>query len=502
MKNYRMIFLSLLVLLPSSSFSIYQYIDTRITNGNATPFEVEFAALALRSRALKYQVDNVEVGSPQWLTAINSLARKDIDSAYMLSQFYRFNNKDLYYYWLNVAAGGIHVRALSELATDYYHKGEYRQVLKILNDYKKPDDVLKSIYFKSLLALGETKNIQDILQSISDKHLREDLSAALFKYQVFPTKTKLDLIVPKIKDKRYPETKPSIGPQCQKNITLVATNFEDLVSLDKTKVRLSAHPLSQYLCVGDVVYRSLPSLACTDEANRPIMCDESRWREYEGKIDSDYLGILLPKGGANTHYGIIYFDREDSFQVITHELSHLLGFVDEYQLSDSHTACQYPLGAKGLNISLLSVAFPKPINESYGSPKQLELRSSIISQLAWGDSIDEKTPIMKNVGDMWVLGTPSAYQKSIGLFPSETCQLDMVKSFKPMDRLTSLRHTDVATPKAYYSILESSRYDFSMPSYHYNVALSLFRAGNEQEAKKWLELALSVSSMNSRFEHL
>ena len=500
MKSYKVIFLSLLVLLPSSSFSIYKYIDNRISNGIASTFEVELAALASRSIALKYQVENTEIGSPQWLTAINSLARKDIDSAYILSQFYRFNNKDLYGYWLNVAAEGKHARALSELATNYYRTGEYRQVSKIFNDYEKPDDVIKSIYLKSLLALGQTKNIQDILQSISDKYLKEELSAALFKYQVFPTKR--NLILPSIKDNKYPAIKPYIGPQCQKSITLIATTFEDLVSLDKTKVRLSTHPLSQYLCVGDVVYRSLPSLACTDKANSPIMCDESRWREYEDKIDSDYLGILLPKGGANTHYGIIYFDRQDSFQVITHELSHLLGFVDEYQLSDSHTACQYPLGAKGLNISLLSVAFPKPINESYGSPKQLELRRSIISQLAWGGGIDEETPIMKNVGNKWVLGTPSAYKNNIGLFPSETCQLDMVKSFKPMARLTSLRHTDVATPKAYYSILESSGQDFSMPSYHYNVALSLFRDGNEQEAKKWLEQALSVSSMNSRFEHL
>lgn len=502
MKSYRIIFLSLLVLLPSSSFSIYKYIDKRISDGIASTYEVDLAALASRSIALKYQVENTEVGSPQWLTAINSLARKDIDSAYMLSQFYRFNNKDSYYYWLNVAAEGQHARALSELAANYYHKGEYRQVLKILNGHKKSDDVIKSIYLKSLLALGQTKNIQDILQSISDKHLKEELSDALFKYQVFPTKRRLELILPNIKENKYLATKTSTGQQCYKNITLVATNFEDLVYLDKTKVRLSAHPLSQYLCVDDVVYRKLPSLACTDEKNSPIMCDESRWREYEGNIGTDYLGVLLPKGGANTHYGIIYFDRQDTFQVITHELSHLLGFVDEYQLSDSHNACQYPLGAKGLNISLLSTFFPKPINESYGSPKQLELRRSIISQLAWGDIIDEETPIMKNVGNKWVLGTPSAYQKSIGLFPSETCQLDAVSSFKPTNRLTSLRHTDVATPKAYYSILESSRHDFSMPSYHYNVALSLFRAGNKQEAQKWLGLALSVSSMNSRFEHL
>jgi hypothetical protein len=57
-------------------------------------------------------------------------------------------------------------------------------------------------------------------------------------------------------------------------------------------------------------------------------------------VTTRYIAIMLPKGGANVHFGMLYFDAKDSIDVIEHEISHLLGFVDEYPLGKGHSKCR------------------------------------------------------------------------------------------------------------------------------------------------------------------
>lgn len=502
MKAYKVICLSLLVLLPSSSFSIFQFIDKRIKSGEATTSEISLAAKASLTSALQYQVDNTEVGSKGWLIALQKLALQDSDASYRLSQFYRSIDQERYHYWLSIAKNNSHDLALLELAQYHYQNDRYKQVISLINDNRIRTDQLKYLKVKSLLALGEVESIPAVLLSFSDTKLRNDLIMTLSRYHILPMNSLVKLFDTDLLAFKQPLTMSLNNSRCRKTITFVGTNFEDLKSLDKIKNKLSTHPIGEHLCATDVVYQPIKTLGCSGKKDKPIMCDEANWRNYQGKITSEYIGVLLPKGGANTHYGLVYFDRQDSFKVITHELSHLLGFVDEYQLSNSHNACQFPMGSKGLNMSLLPFAYPKAKGDIYGSRKQKALRKRVISQLAWGESIDKNTPLMMSIGDKWVLGTPKLHHQKLGLFPSETCQSDGVKSFKPLGRLTSLRNTDIETPQEYFSILEHSAEDFAMPSYHYNVALSLFRAGDEKSAKEWLDRALAVSPFNRRFEHL
>ncbi len=85
---------------------------------------------------------------------------------------------------------------------------------------------------------------------------------------------------------------------------------------------------------------------------------------------------------------------------------------------------------------------------------------------------------------------------------SETCQKanddngfksDLVKhsfsAFKPVSRRTQLRYFASDFPKEYLTLLETKPKAYLMPSFHYNIALSLFQQGLTIEAKYWLKQA-------------
>ena len=40
--------------------------------------------------------------------------------------------------------------------------------------------------------------------------------------------------------------------------------------------------------------------------------------------------MYAKKGKANVHNGIMFIDRQDSYDVFINELAHFAGFIDEY----------------------------------------------------------------------------------------------------------------------------------------------------------------------------
>jgi hypothetical protein len=209
---------------------------------------------------------------------------------------------------------------------------------------------------------------------------------------------------------------------------------------------------------------------------------------------------MLETGGANVHMGIVYSDRNDNVAVFSHEISHLLGFVDEYPLKKTHDICR---GIQTKNFSHNIAVLKK-----YYQGTRKSVRFSIIKNIPWAESIQTSTPILQeevlgeNNEKYWRLGTPKEFKDKVGVHISESCQKTMedysfdsnlvgsgFSAFKPLSRRTQLRYFSSKFPKEYLTLLARKPKAYLMPSFHYNIALALFHHGQINEAKYWLKQA-------------
>jgi hypothetical protein len=199
---------------------------------------------------------------------------------------------------------------------------------------------------------------------------------------------------------------------------------------------------------------------------------------------------MVEKGGANVHLGMMYLDSHDSIDVFSHEISHLLGFVDEYPLAKSHERCLQPQPEPfSHNIAVLN-------NTYYGD--RTILREQILKAIPWAQYISNKTPILQKIlgqEKTWRLGTPENNNDHFGLFIAESCDNSSVASkldisaYKPIAKRTQLRYFAKDFPQEYVTLLSDQSKQFLMPSFHYNMALALYQHGIIEEAKYWLEQA-------------
>ena len=142
--------------------------------------------------------------------------------------------------------------------------------------------------------------------------------------------------------------------------------------------------------------------------------------------------------------------------MFVHEISHLLGFVDEYPLPTNHQNClQYQKEIFANNIAVLA--------RVYQGSKTV-IRQKVLSQLAWGAFIKNSTPILQRVKalsdvdnltkiEQWQLGTPTTYNQEVGLFLSESCDNTQLQAFKPLYKQTKLRYCEKTLPILYSQIL-------------------------------------------------
>jgi len=274
------------------------------------------------------------------------------------------------------------------------------------------------------------------------------------------------------------------------------------VQVERLVKRFKHQPLNDLVCFSPVRYISLSALSCSSALQGAILCDETKFHEIADSVTTRYIAIMLPKGGANVHFGMLYFDAQDNIDVVEHEISHLLGFVDEYPLAKGHVKCR----ASQQQVSAQNIAVLK--NSYYG--KRSSIRTKILKQLAWAEQIKKSTPILhlnkerSQKDQYWQLGTPEQFKQEVGLFRSLTCDNNSAKqqstfnAFKPLSDRTKLQYDELNFPKEYIRLLLNNSQLFVMPSFHYNIALAYYQQNNIKQATVWLEQAASWESVDSR----
>ena len=504
--NYQWIRVALLTCMlmavPPSSFFLAQYLTKQIVTGEHTQAQLDFALKQNNEAALLYAWQQTKKPSRSWLLLAKKLAKTHSEAAYQLALFYQTRHSMTQAVtWYQQAIRLKYPPAFVALAQLYFEQDNLLQADEVLAILPKGYTESTAIAVQALkinLALNRG-HINVVRQSVAEfgKSFESNpqgrlLLAQINKYQVLSVKANNSQI-----------------PACNNSIQLFATSFSHLQRLEYLIKGVEQYALNQYVCFSPVRYIAINALACTAESTQAIQCNEQHWQHLAERTNTRFVGALLPQGGANVHFGALYIDANDDIDVFVHEISHLLGFVDEYPLAKAHGACA------GIQQQAFSENIAVLANTYQGN--RADIRAKVLQQLAWGKQIKKSTPILQLIKghsllvQQWKLGTPKQFEHEIGVFNAQTCanssndtlsEESRFKAYKPLVKPTKMQFFSLDFPKEYASFLQKESFEFLMPSFHYNIALAQFQQGNLEQAKYWLKQAAMWESEQGRREKI
>ncbi len=464
--NYKyLLVMSLMFILSSSSFSLLDYLNQQLLSHNYSKAQLSSALAKNSIIALTIKQKSAQKGSANWLNYTIELAKKQPEYAFLLAQFYQKKyqqtyepqlvNKIIFWYQQAIKLGSRH--ALTALANWYYIQEQLTQaenLLSPINHYSLEQTIL---YIKVLVDQGKWQQSLALIKrtslNLSQSESGRLLLAQLNRYQIMPSDREQQAIV---------------TPKCENTIQFFATRLSDLAKTEQLIAQFQQHPLADFVCFSPVRYIAKTELDCKAKTGEAIRCNEATWLTKANSIHSKYLGLLLPQGGANVHLGMIYLDSKDNVDVFAHEISHLLGFIDEYPLVSNHQLCQQ----RQTNPFSYNIVTLKRIYQG----DRAKIRQQLLARIPWADQIKHDTPILQananSPANTWLLGTPARYHKHVGVFPAETCAKGGVFAFKPLAYATQLRYNENPFPPVYIQLLNKNNH-FFMPSFRYNLTLAL-----------------------------
>jgi hypothetical protein len=178
-----------------------------------------------------------------------------------------------------------------------------------------------------------------------------------------------------------------------------------------------------------------------------------------------HLVMFAEKGKANVHNGIMFLDRQDTYDVFIHELAHFSGFIDEYPLS------------KGL---------AKRVCAGVDAP-------NIVFKQA--DEVDVDRQYWQSIG----------LQNSTDLFRARTCDNHTTQAFKASNQLTFMEYHDTGyIPAHYLSAWQRQLHQTPhLPSAHVNFAQLYEQSNNLSESQFWrAKYQQYISSSANRLNNL
>lgn len=458
--------MSLLLVMALSSFFLPHYLTFFLNNDTQNTYVLSYAKKLKIDAYFHYQRRNQPKGSSLWLQSTKALIKNNHIYTIELADYYKKQKKvNKAIFWYQQAIKHHLNGARLKLSSLYFKQNDYHAAKLVLqplldNLERLNSEEVLSLLLNIALIEGDLQRARRLVLDLEKLNPTHNLLAEIIKFKVFSSAKPEQLKSSYKRDKN-----------CVASMQFFATNLADLRYSENLIEQVKSYPLSTYSCFNSVRYIPLEKLKCSHENNEAITCNESIWKEYQDEIDSRFIGVLVPKGGAKVHNGIMYLDRNDSVDVFSHELAHLFGFVDEYSLPENHIRCsRVQESSFSYNITVL----PK----NYVGVK-LKIRQEILQQLAWRDAIKEDTPILTRKENKWELGTPKAYKDEVGLFLSDTCKSASlsnalnIQAFKPLAKRTSLNYFELEFPLLYQRLLISNPERFLMPSFHTNIEKSL-----------------------------
>ena len=502
-------------LLSSSSFFLSEYLTKQINNNSYSDAQFTFALKNHYIAALAVQEMNSDVGSDDWLKFNRELAKSQRNSALKLGNWYQQLTKkeskesliSTAIMWFEQAIRLDSQPAVVALAQLYYQQDNLIKAQTTLRQLPDSLDEKSLAETAQLLRINMAIHLGDLV--LVRKLLNSDTFKAYANTNTY-TKSKIHSLLDDIQKYAVIDNGEQLqniaivnlqlkpASSCITSLQLYATNLAHLKHIEQLISNFKEHqPLGQYVCLPIPRYISIKRLDCVAHEHQAISCDEALWQSEADRVDSRHIGLMLKEGGANVHLGILYFDSEDNTDVFSHEVSHLLGFVDEYPLIKNHDKCQEAQQQSfSHNIAVLKMRY-------HG--KRQAVRARVLASIPWAKQIRTITPILQAFKESsktkksWRLGTPKEYKAQLGVFVAESCQqssqlkgtrlMESFSAFKPVSKRTQLRSFSSPFPAEYIALLKDKSTAYLMPSFHYNIALALYQQGEVNHAKHWLNKA-------------
>ena len=92
------------------------------------------------------------------------------------------------------------------------------------------------------------------------------------------------------------------------------------------------------VCFQPVIKVKSTALNCSESSSSLVQCDYPVLDELVAKADFNQLLVIAGRGKASYNNGILQLPENASLALLRHEFMHVLGFVDEYQLTANTAA--------------------------------------------------------------------------------------------------------------------------------------------------------------------
>ncbi|MGB1197476.1 MAG: hypothetical protein ACPG46_00415 [Thalassotalea sp.] len=460
---------SLIFLATISCFHI-SILHWAISNNVIAVNQLRFIPLINEQTFHQFQYQYSQDNSSAWLYSRAFLAKKDGKIAYGLAQYYQSISQErdaILWYQQALTLGN--TNALKPLAYHYYDKGEWDKALTLAHKEKNKFWAQQLIVTIAVIE-GKLSKVEAIAAQLETTKQGKLLLDNLQGYQIIAS---------------TPRDESQLNVNCL-SVQLFGSTLIDLTHASNLIAALETSDLGQYFCMPTPRYISKQKLQCKHLAKQPIACNEAVWHKLKNTPQSQYLGVIVPNGGANVHSGILYLDRQDNIDVFKHELLHFLGFIDEYPLPAGHNFCQQ-VHEKATAHNLVTF-------KALYKGERKRIREKILARIPWRNLIKPSTPILSGANTKWKVGTPLNYKNDIGVFASATCQNSELLAVKPLSRDTSLTYFELPLPTLYKDFLAKNKRKYIMPSFHYNVAAALAKEGDKFNAQQWI---ISAEKFNS-----
>ena len=466
------IFLSLVIVILLSLFFLMANYREKVSDATITHQEyLLLETLDIFTNTDERLAELFTENPPAWLNLAQYYASSNANTAYQLGEYFlnreELNSATL---WFQDAIRQQHIGARIALATLHFEQQQYADIKALLLPIVENNTALKLLY-KVALYQGDFSFIQQHESELSQS-TNADFYHELVQFSVFSTHN--------AQVRTWPITFKTTA--CPLNVQLFATNLAGLRHAQQLLLEFSEHSLAKYICLQTPKYVSKEALNCQHLMTEKISCNATVWVNRKD-IFSRYLGVVVEQGGANVDNGIMYLDQQDNVNVLVHELSHFMGFVDEYPLPVQHQKCQQN---QSIPFAHNLVVLPE-----YYQGERAELRDEILSQVPWRSLIKDSVPILSKVQQGWKLVTPSEYRGEVGVFAAASCDNQRkFQAYKPLAERTKLQYFELFFPKTYIDIMHIAPSRYLMPSYHFNMSRALVEQGDYGLAREVLKEAL------------
>lgn len=405
-----------------------------------------------------------------WLHLAKLHGDSNANTAYQLAEYFRrekqITSAEL---WYRVAVRQQHVAARIALANIYFKQQQYADIKPLLLPIVGNDNALAmlykiALYQGDLAFIAEHKNRLAQGGNIGLYNELEQFSVFSESQEQTKSEEKLEYTIEQNIEHNIKQNIKQ-NSACSIDLQLFATSLKGLRHGQQLMSAFEHHKLAKYICLRTPKYIPAEAINCLHGVSENISCNTSVWIT-RNDINTRYLGVIVEQGGANVDHGIMYIDQDDNLDVLIHELSHFIGFVDEYPLPKQHQKCQ--------QVQQRPFAHNLVVLPDFYQGEREKLRASILSQVPWRNLIKHSTPILSKYKQGWTLATPVTYQNEIGLFTTASCNKQRkTQAFKPLASRTKLEYFELYFPEIYLNIIELAPKLFLMPNYHFNLKRDL-----------------------------